>query len=99
MHWSSKNHESRVVVGAQNRTYSIPIKCSESIPESIPMLESILLPESIPEPIRESIREPIPEPILELTPEPNLRRRNNKIIEVSDANSMIINWLQINFDS
>ena len=63
-----------VVVGARNRTYPIPIPCSElvpePIPEQIPMLESIPIPESIPEPIPETISEPIPEPIPELTPEP-----------------------------
>ena len=39
------------MVGARNRTYPIPIQCSESIPEPIHMLEPILIPESIPEPI------------------------------------------------
>ena len=55
-----------VVVGARNRTYPIPIPCSESIPEPIPMLE--LIP--IPKLVSERIPELNPEPILELVPEP-----------------------------
>ena len=34
-----------LVVGARNRTYPIPIPCSESISEPIPILESIPIPE------------------------------------------------------
>ena len=51
-----------VVVGARNRTN--PISCSESIPESIPLLKSI------------PILDPNLEPILELTPEPIPRPGN-----------------------
>ena len=58
-----------VVVEARNRTYPIPIPCSEPIPERIPMLESIPIPESIPEPIPELVPEPIPEFVPEPIPE------------------------------
>ena len=58
-----------VVVGARNRTYPIPIPCSESIPEPIPMLESIPTPESIPDPIPELVQELILELVLAPIPD------------------------------
>ena len=54
----SKYRRKTLVVGTRNRTYPIPVSCSESIPETIPMLEPIPIPESILELI------PMPEPEL-----------------------------------
>ena len=59
------------MVGARNRTYSIPIPWSESITEPIPEPNPEPNPELAPKLIPELIPVPVPEPILELAPERN----------------------------
>ena len=70
-------------MGAWNRTYPFPIPRSESIPEPIPMLESISIPESIPEPIPELVAEPIPEN----DSGPTIRNRFQKTSELAGIDS------------